>query len=155
MCDLTVGVFENLDITYPVDVYKIVAYMQLILRESALKNYREVLTECKKSERELTGDKWDLGELKGLPTDDLWAWANKDGILYYGHAYLGLDKFVDFKRELWFELGKCMWIKYRSVYQDHLKYVHNDIVNPFRFRILRYVECVREMHELSKYLPPP
>ena len=36
-----------------------------------------------------------------------------------------------------------------------MKYVRNDIVKPFRVKILRYVERVREMHELAKYLPLP
>ena len=42
-----------------------------------------------------------------------------------------------------------------SVYQDHMNYVCNDILKPFRVKILHYVERVREMHDLSKYLPPP
>ena len=89
------------------------------------------------------GDKWDLGKLKCLSTDEFWYWAKKDSIGYDVHVYLGIDKCVDFKRELWFELGKFMWRNHWSVYQDHLKYVCNDIVKPFRFRILRYAERVR------------
>ena len=48
-----------------------------------------------------------------------------------------------------------MWRNYRSVYQDHMKYVCNDIVKPFKVKILRYAEHVRDMHDLEKYLPPP
>ena len=48
-----------------------------------------------------------------------------------------------------------MWMNHRSVYQDHLKYVCNDIVKPFRFGILHYAERVMDMHDLGKYLPPP
>ena len=66
-----------------------------------------------------------------------------------------MDKCVDFERGVWFELGECMWIKHRSVYQDHLKYICDDIVKPFRVRIPRYSDRVREMHDLVKYLPPP
>ena len=65
------------------------------------------------------------------------------------------DKCVDFERELWFELGKCMWRKHRSVYQDHMKYVHNDIVKTFKVKIIRYTNRVREMHDLEKYLSLP
>ena len=36
-----------------------------------------------------------------------------------------------------------------------MKYVCNDIVKPFKVKILRYVEPVQEMHDLAKYLPPP
>ena len=45
--------------------------------------------------------------------------------------------------------------KHRSVYQDHLKYIRNDIVKPFGVKILRYDERVREIHDLEKYLPLP
>ena len=48
-----------------------------------------------------------------------------------------------------------MWRKHRSVYQYHIKYVHNDIVKPFKVKILRYAERMRDIHDLAKYLPPP
>ena len=62
---------------------------------------------------------------------------------------------MDFERGFWFELGKCMWRKHRSVYQDHLRYVRNDTVKSFHVRILRYAERVREMHYSENYSPPP
>ena len=78
-----------------------------------------------------------------------------DTIRYDGHAYLAINKCVNFEEELCFEQGKCMWRKHRSVYQDYMKYVRNDIVKSFNFKILRYAQHVQEMHELDKYLPPP
>ena len=48
-----------------------------------------------------------------------------------------------------------MWRNHRSVYQDHTKYVRNDIVKPFKVKVLCYSKRVREMHDLAKYLPPP
>ena len=48
-----------------------------------------------------------------------------------------------------------MWRNHRSVYQDHMKHVHNDIVKPFKVKILRYSERIREMHGLDKCLPTP
>ena len=47
-----------------------------------------------------------------------------------------------------------MWKKHRILFQDHVKYINNDIVKPFRVGIFRYVERVQEMHDLAKYLPP-
>ena len=44
--------------------------------------------------------------------------------------------------------------KHRSVYQDHTKYIHNDIVKTFKVKILRYAERVCEIHDLEKHLPP-
>ena len=52
-------------------------------------------------------------------------------------------------------MGKAIWRKHRSVYQDHLKYIRNDIVKPFRVVILRYANRVQEMHDLKKHLHPP
>ena len=35
-----------------------------------------------------------------------------------------------------------------------MRYVRNDIVKPFKLKILRYAEHVREMHDLGKDLHP-
>ena len=35
-----------------------------------------------------------------------------------------------------------------------MKYICNEIVKPFKVKILRYDERVCDMHDLSKYLPP-
>ena len=48
-----------------------------------------------------------------------------------------------------------MWSKYRSVFQDHLNHICNDIVKQFRVGILRYSEQVQEMHDQSNHLPSP
>ena len=155
MHDLTIGVFENLDITSPMDVDKRLAYKQLILRGATLKKYQKVLVKWKQLAKELAGDYWTLGELDRLSAENFWTWANTDTIGYYGHDYLARDKWFDFERELWFESGKCMWRKHRSVYQDHMNYICNDIAKAFKVKILRYSKRGRNMHDLSKYLPPP
>ena len=56
MRNLTVGVFEHLEIISPTDVDKGLAYTQRILRGSALKKYREILVTCKQPKKELAGD---------------------------------------------------------------------------------------------------
>ena len=48
-----------------------------------------------------------------------------------------------------------MWRKHQSVYQELMRYIHNDIVNPFKFKTICYAERIREMHDLAKYLPLP
>ena len=48
-----------------------------------------------------------------------------------------------------------MWRKHWSGYHDHMKYIHNNIVKPFKVKILRYTERVCDMNDLAKYLPPP
>ena len=109
----------------------------------------------RQSSKDIAGDEWTLRKLHGISVEDFWTWAKTDTMRYYGNYYLAQDKCVDFERGLWFELGKCMWRKHQSVYQDHMKYVCNDIVKPFKVKIIRYTKHVREMHYLSKYLPTP
>ena len=53
--------------------------------------------------------------------EDFWTWVNKYGIGYDGDSYLGLDKCVDFDKEIWFLLGNFMWMNRQRVYQEHLK----------------------------------
>ena len=72
-------------------------------------------------EKELTGDKWTLSALKELSTDEFLTWGNKYCIVYDRDAYLELDKSVNFEKDIWFNLGNCMWRKHQSVYQDHLE----------------------------------
>ena len=52
-------------------------------------------------------------------------------------------------------MGKSMWQKHRSVFQDHVKYIHNNIIKAFRIIILQYDESVLEMNDISKYFIPP
>ena len=53
--------------------------------------------------------------LKEISTDNFWTWAKKYGIVFDRDAYLEKEKCVDFEKELWTELGKCMWRKHQSV----------------------------------------
>ena len=124
------------------------AYKQRVLRGDALKKYRQVLITCRKLANEIVGDEWTLRNLTRLSAEDFWTWKKTDIKGYDGHYYLARDKCVDLERYLWFEFGKCMWRKHRSFYQDHMKYVCNDIVKPFKVKILRYVARLRGMHDL-------
>ena len=47
-----------------------------------------------------------------------------------------------------------MWRKHLSVFQEHLKYICNDIVKAFRVGILHYAERIQEKYDLSKHLLP-
>ena len=122
--------------------------------ELRLKKYGEVLVTFRQSAKELGGDQWTLGDMTGLAAEGFWTWSKTDTTGYDGHPYLDREKCVEFDKELWFELGKCMWMNHWSVYQDHMKYVHNNIVKPFKVKFIYYANRVREMHEIEKYLPP-
>ncbi len=48
-----------------------------------------------------------------------------------------------------------MWKKHRNVFYEHVEYLKNSIRKPFDMTIMDYVERVREMWYLKRYLPPP
>ena len=48
-----------------------------------------------------------------------------------------------------------MWSKHWSIFQDHMKYIHNKIVKPFRVEIIQYADSFCDMYKLYKYQPPP
>ena len=66
MLNLTSGVFEHLETTAHMYVYKRVNYMQRLLRGAALKKYNDFLTGCKESAEGLAGDHWTLGEIEDI-----------------------------------------------------------------------------------------
>ena len=66
-----------------------------------------------------------------------------------------MDRSINSEKYIWFDLGKIVWKKHCSVFQDHIKYIHKDIVKPFQVAIIRYDDRVQEMHDPAKYLPPP
>ena len=75
-----------------------------------------VLIDCNQSVKDLARDSWGLGTLKEISTDNFCIWEKKYRIGFDGDVYLGLETFVDFEKELWFELGKYVWRNYQSIY---------------------------------------
>ena len=57
-----------------------------------------------------------LGKLNGIFAEKFWTWEKTDTTGYDGHDDLARDKCINFKRELCFELGKCMWKNHWSFY---------------------------------------
>ena len=68
--DLTSVVFRHLYINSPMDVDQRMAYMQRIPRGAVIKKYKAVLLEYNQLAKALAGEKWTLGELKGISTDE-------------------------------------------------------------------------------------
>ena len=69
MRDLSSRVFEHLDITSPMEVYKSIAYTQRIMIGAALKKYKAVLRAYKESVKDIAGEKCTLGNLRGVSTE--------------------------------------------------------------------------------------
>ena len=66
MRDLTVGIFEHLDITAKTDVDKSVKYIYLILSGPVLKNNHEILLIYKDTGNNQVEDKWLIGYAKDV-----------------------------------------------------------------------------------------
>ena len=154
MRDLTVEVFEHLEITSEMDVDKRIKYIKYIPRGPSLNKYRQVLTECKEPTKGLAGDQWTLGLEKSVTMEQLWDWSKVDTINGTGDLFSGPEHCTYSEKEMWFELGNSIQKKHMITFQDHVKYIRNDIMKPFRVGTLQYYEHVCEMHDLAKYLPP-
>ena len=119
----SIGVFEHLETTYPTEADQRIAYTQRILRGAALKKIEGGPDGVQAVGKGSRGRQVDPQRFEALSTDRFCNWYKSDRLGNNGYACLGLDKCVDFEKDLWFELGKCMWRKHRNVFQDHLKYI--------------------------------
>ena len=95
------------------DVYKKINYTESILLGSALKKYRQILAECKDSEKGIAGDHWTLESEKGVSMEQLWSWSKVGAINRAGYLFTGPERCVYFEKVLCFKLGKSMWRKHR------------------------------------------
>ena len=87
--------------------------------------------------------------------EQFWYWSNLDAINVTGGLFDVPEWCNYFEKDLWFDLEKSMWRKHQGNLLDHVKYIHNNIVEPFRVVTLQYYEHVREMQDLAEYLPQP
>ena len=86
---------------------------------------------------------------------NLWDWAKVDTIDGVEYLFTLLDHCAQFEKEFGIESGKKMRRKHRPTFQDHAKYIQNNIVRSFRSGILQYDERIREMYNMAKYLHLP
>ena len=86
--------------------------------------------------------------------EQLWDWSNVYAIGILGYPISGSERCTYFDKELWFKLGNIMWRKHLILFQEHVKYIHNDILELFRVVILQYAEHTCKIHDQGNYLPP-
>ena len=85
--------------------------------------------------------------------DQFWTWAKLDLRNAARETIIGAYHCTYFEKELCFKLGKSMCRNHRSVFQFHVKDMHNDVMRPVIVGILHYADCVHYIHDLAKYLP--
>ena len=103
------------------DVDKRIKYTERILRGGIAQKYRQVLPECKNLEKGLSRYQWTLISKENVTMEQLWNWSKLDNIERVVDIFTGPQHCTYFEKDLWFELGKIMWRKHRSIFQDHMK----------------------------------
>ena len=134
------------------DLDKMIKYMEHILRVSELKKYIQVLEEFKESNKEVSGYQRTIKSAKRVYIKQFWTWSKLDVIYRAGDLFTGLEYCAHFEKAFWFQMKKSIWRKHRSNFHNHVKYVHNDIVKPFRVSIFQSSKRVCKMKYLTKYL---
>ena len=56
---------------------------------------------------------------------------------------------------VWFETGKMMWNRHRTVFEEHIRYIENKIIKPFDMVIRDFYDRVNEMYSYTYYIQPP
>ena len=57
----------------------------------------------------------------------------------------GSESAEEFEKLLWFELGKLIWKDHHQVYYEHIEYLQQNIVKPFKWTMVQYISRIREM----------
>jgi hypothetical protein len=56
---------------------------------------------------------------------------------------------------VWFEMGKLLWTRHRTVQEEHIRYLENKIIKPFDMAIRDFYDRVVEMYSYIYYMQPP
>eukprot|EP00557_Chaetoceros_sp_GSL56_P012168 CAMPEP_0176484630 /NCGR_PEP_ID=MMETSP0200_2-20121128/4560_1 /TAXON_ID=947934 /ORGANISM="Chaetoceros sp., Strain GSL56" /LENGTH=472 /DNA_ID=CAMNT_0017881123 /DNA_START=218 /DNA_END=1637 /DNA_ORIENTATION=- len=56
---------------------------------------------------------------------------------------------------VWFEMGKLMWTRHRTVLDEHIRYLENKIIKPYDMAIRDFYDRVIEMYSYTYYIQPP
>ena len=148
--DLTVRVFEHLNITSwdKIDCRQI--YFEQLLRGPDLKHFWSALLSCNEILKEEAGENRTLGNPEDVNPEELWALWKADSLDEDNEKLSGKDLWIDLDQALWFLIYRSMWKKHHSVFNEHTRYVNNYIKKPWNMGILFYSECLHETFELEK-----
>ena len=105
-------------------------------------------------DRGYTGNQWTLGGGNNVSVQQLQTWSKADYHDSEGGAISIAYWCKGFNKELLFYMVNGMQRKYFSVFQYQVKYIHNNIVNPYRVGIIQYAKHVHDIHDIYKFIPP-
>ena len=103
----------------------------------------------------LSGDKWIFVSEKIVSMERFWTGSKVYTTNGMVDSIIRAERCAYFGKGVRFELVKSMWRKHRSIFQDRVNYIHNNIVKPLRVGIIHYMERDLDMNDIAKYLPPP
>ena len=106
VCELMVGVFEHIGITYKLGIDKTANYTEPILTGPALKKYCASFLDCKWTERGFLGRQWNFGSTRDIIIQYFGVWDKQYGLDMDGDEVCGEYHCEIFKQELWFDIGK-------------------------------------------------
>lgn len=52
-------------------------------------------------------------------------------------------------------MGKLMWVRHRTVFDEHVRYLENKIIKPYDMAIRDFYDCVLEMYSYLHYMQLP
>jgi hypothetical protein len=65
------------------------------------------------------------------------------------------DHSQSYEAYVWFEMGKLLWTRHRTVQEEHIRYLENKIIKPYDMAIRDFYDRVIEMYTYINYMQPP
>ena len=101
------------------------------------------------------GNKWNLGEdTIYVSNKEFWEFARDNWLYRDGYVIPGKERCIDFEWKIWFGLGKTMFNNHYSLFNNWLRYVHNENTKPYKVIIINYTEYMHWFFDFDKYLSP-
>ena len=89
-------------------------------------------------------------EVKSKSAPEIQEWKDNEESFVSGEQHCEA-----FERRIWFDLGKKMWRNHRNVHDDHMHYLQTDIIKPYKMSMIDFVERMRTLFKMKRYLQPP
>jgi hypothetical protein len=62
---------------------------------------------------------------------------------------------MSYETNVWFEMGKLLWTRHRTVQEEHIRYLENKVIEPFDMAIRDFYDQVAKMCSYIYYMQLP
>ena len=83
-----------------------------------------------------SGENWTLDDVKYMSMEDLCIFENNDGLDTDSDDVIAENHCNNIECDLCFKIGNSMWKNCRGVFDDHMKYINNNIQKTYKVRFL-------------------